>query len=255
MANEARNKTNQEPVNSAQIGKIRKARPGYRLIATEAPAEGELEIAYSEEEIVGKQIYHMEDGSRKLCYMVEVPEDKGKQMKADFEREKAAHTRKTRCHFQGKNGKTKMCPFEAKLRMKLLRELDQKGYLDDRAKAFLKSGQTFSCTNCPIPDRCKLHPHTENSMQLMSENGQDIASHGFGSAESLQLGPEVAELMAKLKKDEPLLFQLVVIRFNNPDFKDEDIWKAMGIGSTQYYKISKKLKVLGYDYIDINITF
>jgi len=35
----------------------RKTRPGYKLIATEAPAEGELEIAYSEEEIAGKQMY------------------------------------------------------------------------------------------------------------------------------------------------------------------------------------------------------
>ena len=68
-----------------------KARPGYRLYAIEAPAKGDIEFAYHKDEIVGTRLLHREDGKMKKCLMVEVPEDMGKELQADFEKDKAAN--------------------------------------------------------------------------------------------------------------------------------------------------------------------
>lgn len=244
MAKDVDSKTKQaaEPV---------KARQGYRLYAIEAPAKGDIEFAYHKDEIIGTRLLHREDGKMKKCLMVEVPEDMGKELQADFEKDKAANMRENRCQLPSKNGKTKLYHTSAERRMTALRELAEAGRLDDRALAFLKSGQTFTCANCPIPESCKMNPQRPLSINLMQEIGQDIQSYGFGTERYMELMAEFNELVDKLERDEPLLLHMMEIRYEHPDYQDEDIWLALGIGSSKYYKEKGRLAKLRRDYIDI----
>lgn len=84
----------------------------------------------------------------------------------------------------------------------------------------------------------------------MSTVGHDIQSTGFGTASNTLLGIELNELIAKLKRDEPDLLYMIVLR--DDGLKDEDIWQAMGIGNTKYYKELKKLRTLTTEYVDLN---
>ena len=131
-----------------------KARPGYRLYAIEALTKGDIEFAYHKDEIVGTRLLHREDGKMKKCLMVEVPEDMGKELQADFEKDKAANMRENRCQLPSKNGKTKLCHPSAERRMAALRELAEAGRLDKKALTFLNLGIRKAPT---ISDRCFLN--------------------------------------------------------------------------------------------------
>lgn len=62
---------------------------------------------------------------------------------------------------------------------------------------------------------------------------------------------EFNELVDKLKRDEPLLLHMMEIRYKHPDYQDEDVWTALGIGSSKYYTEKKRLAELRKEYIDI----
>lgn len=62
---------------------------------------------------------------------------------------------------------------------------------------------------------------------------------------------EFNELVDKLKRDEPLLLHMMEIRYKHPDYQDEDVWTALGIGSSKYYTEKKRLAELRREYIDI----
>lgn len=244
MAKDVDSKTKQaaEPV---------KARPGYRLYAIEAMSKEDIEFAYHEDEVAGTRLLHREDGKMKKCLMVEVPEDMGKELQADFEKDKAANMRENRCQLPSKNGKTKLCHLSAERRMTALRELAAAGRLDEKALAFLKSGQTFTCATCPIPESYKMNPQRPLSISLMQELGQDLQSYGFGTEKYMELMAEFGELVDKLRRNEPLLFHMMTIRYEHPDYQDEDIWLELGIGSSKYYKEKGRLIALRREYIDI----
>lgn len=67
----------------------------------------------------------------------------------------------------------------------------------------------------------------------------------------MELMAEFNELVDKLERDEPLLLHMMEIRYEHPDYQDEDIWLALGIGSSKYYKEKGRLAKLRRDYIDI----
>ena len=130
-----------EPVPS-----LYKAAPGNTMVPVQV-VEGPR-IAIDPRDIKGIAPVYMEDGKIHSCYMVEVPDEIGKPIMKDFEREKSNTKRKGRCKvISEKTGKLITCP-------------------SDR-----------NCTGCPNAGNLNKENGCIHSVDVMSEMGQEIVSH------------------------------------------------------------------------------
>lgn len=212
-------KTNVKAIPASKIGSIYAAQPGYKIVAT--PVTPGVNVEELEDQIVGVGLFWMDDGTKQLCYAVEVPEDEGTLMKRDFERVKARNRRKNRCRIESpKTHKRIMCPF------------------------------TRTCTNCPNAGKLERTNDSEFSIERMAEDGLSVPALTFGSMKSSLQSLELNELVHRLIAEKPELLTLMVLRYAGLD--DDEIWELMGIGNTKFYKLLKELKNLVIDYVDFD---
>lgn len=162
----------------AKKASIYKARKGYKIVqvpvipgvvTTVDPDKGQ--------HILGKGFFWNETGELVLCYALEIPVDQAEPLNKGFEREKGAYRRAHRCRIWNKKRTKKiLCPF------------------------------TNTCSKCPFADHPEgeifpsdAEEQTPLSLDKVNEDKISTSPDSFGSAESMDRGLEMKEMMAKLK--------------------------------------------------------
>ena len=129
-----------------------------------------------DERILGVGYFWNEHGELEKCYALEVPSDVAAPINRDFENAKGEFRRAHRHKIWNKKHTKKiMCPF------------------------------TNSCSKCPFADHpeeifpSEAEEHTEVSYDEVNQDRISVKPESFGSAESMDLGIEMEEMMEKLK--------------------------------------------------------
>ena len=176
-----------------------------------------LQVAADPADIKGIAKVWMPDGKKKLCVLIEVPDDIGAPIMKDFEQKKSENHRKNRCKIiSPKTGKVITCP------------------------------SCNKCTGCKNAGNLKKENSGTLSIDWMSENGNEPSE-----TPNMLLGLELEEFFTRLSDDNALTaMKIISVRYNNPKIKDQDVWKAAGIGKTKFYETVKEIAKLGLEYID-----
>ena len=150
-----------------------KARKGYKIVQVKYIQGVVTESKYR---IIGRGYFWNDAGKKELCYALEVPEDEAEQLIKDFENAKAENRRKYRHRiWNKKRTKLIMCPFKN------------------------------SCSKCPFAD----HPEEifpseaeENQPLSLNEINEErvyVAPESYGSAESMDRGIQMREMLEAIR--------------------------------------------------------
>ncbi len=208
----------------AKKASIYKARKGYKIV--QVPVIPGVAVTVDEdkdEHLLGTGFFWSEEGELILCYALEIPAEQATPLNRDFENRKAAHRRAHRCKiWNAKHTKKIMCPF------------------------------SNSCGKCPYTEEERLpseaEEHQEVSFDVVNEDKLHTSPDSFGSAENMELGVQMKEMMDKLKSlEDQTLYTLGTLL--NLQYEVEEIQNRLNLDDESMREYSVEYIMYYHKYI------
>ena len=183
--------------------------------------------------ILGLGYFWTENRTKELCYVIEIPANEATPINRMFENDKAEYRRAHRCKILNKkHTKLIMCPF------------------------------SNSCSKCPYADHpeeifpSEAEEHQEISFDEINEDKLSISTDSFGSAENMNLGLEMDEMMDELNSlEDKTLYNIATILNLESDIniiknKLNDIKKQLNIDNEYFNRYITEYLNYYHKYID-----
>lgn len=200
-----------------------KPRKGYKLVH-EKYIRGVVPTADATHRILGRGYFWTENGTKELCYVLEVPATEAVPLNKMFENEKAEYRRAHRCRIWNKKRTKKiMCPF------------------------------TNTCSNCPFAEHPEeIFPSEAEMLLSYEEVNQDkvsVPDEAYGSERSIFYGPQEDEMLKAIKSDDEEVF-IKLVSLNRQGYELAEIMDKLNLVREDIERLGHKLEQYMDEYID-----